>query len=114
MTPGDEPPETRLVGVGETGHRVGEDHQRAKLTDNEVELIRQLAEGDGKYPPMAYREIAEKFEISKTQVYHIVHFKRRATAPVGWRRARCGDWNAGRDRDAAGRQGNYIDDSRSS
>ena len=75
--------ETRLVGVSETGRRVGEDHPRATLTDHEVELIRQLAE-EG----MSHRMIAEKFEISRGTVGDIVSFRRRASYPVGWRRVR--------------------------
>jgi len=80
--------ETRLVGVSETGRRVGEDHPRATLTDSEVELIRQLAEGDQDNPPMSHREIAKKFEISRGTVGDIVSFRRRAAYPVGWRRVR--------------------------
>lgn len=80
MSTGDE---TRLVGVGESGHRVGEDHGRAKLTDHEVELIRQLAESG-----MGHREIAVKFEISRGTVGDIVSFRRRAAYAVRWKRAR--------------------------
>jgi hypothetical protein len=34
------------------------------------------------------RKIAEKFEISKSQVQRIVTYQQRATYPVGWRRVR--------------------------
>ena len=37
----------------------GERHQKARLSDQDVELMRQLREGG-----MTYREIAEKFECS--------------------------------------------------
>ena len=80
--PGDEP--TKIVGIDEYGNRVGEDHPRAQLTDHEVELIRQLHEEGG----LSMREIAEKFEVAKSTIVAIVNYKRRATAPVGWRRVK--------------------------
>ena len=62
----------RLFGVNEIGLRVGEDHPRATLTDHDVELIRQLADGG-----MLYRDIAEKFDISKFTVGRICRYERR-------------------------------------
>lgn len=67
----------KLIGVNDRGLRVGQDHQRAKLSDAAVELIRQLHEGG-----MSYRVIAEKFDISKAQVCYICRYKRRATPAV--------------------------------
>jgi hypothetical protein len=81
---------TRLVGVDDRGNRVGEDHPRAKLSDDEVELIRQLYE-EGQADPtkwLSMRAIAEKFECSIGNVCMIVNFNRRASYPVGWRRVR--------------------------
>lgn len=48
---------TKEVQVNERGRRIGESHPRARLTDHEIDLIRELAE-EG----MSYREIAQKFE----------------------------------------------------
>lgn len=79
---------TRLVAVNDRGRRVGEDHHRAKLTDDEVELIRELAHPSDGAEPMPHRTIAEKFEISRGTVADIVSFRRRASYPVGWRRVR--------------------------
>jgi len=56
--------------------RPGQDHPLAKLTNHEVELIRQLAEGG-----MPQTQIAAKFGISKSQVSKIVHYTIRAAAP---------------------------------
>lgn len=81
-------PKPRFVPVDEHGRRIGEGHPRAKLTDEEVELIRQLAEGDARYPPMSYRVIAEKFEIGVATVYDIVHYRRRASTVAGWKAIR--------------------------
>jgi DNA invertase Pin-like site-specific DNA recombinase len=72
----------KLVGVNEKGLRVGQDHQRAKITDHAVELIRSLHEGG-----MSYGEIAKKFEISKTLVCYICRYERRAQTPSRYRSA---------------------------
>jgi FixJ family two-component response regulator len=72
---------TRLVGITARGYRVGEGHHRATLTDREVELIRELAEGG-----MSQRVIAGKFEISRGTVADIVSFRRRASYPEASRR----------------------------
>lgn len=70
----------RLVGVNERGYRVAEDHPRARLTDSEVELIREL-HGEG----MSYVQLAVKFETSKSTIAMICRFERRAEAPVRWK-----------------------------
>lgn len=70
----------RVVGVNERGLRVGEDHQHARLTDGEVELIRQLHDGG-----MSYKKIADKFGVGKSTVADIVKCRRRAQYPTGWR-----------------------------
>lgn len=68
-----------LVGVNDRGIRVGEDHQHARLTDAEVELIRSLHE-EG----MSYGTLAEKFGIGKTTVADICKYRRRAQIAVRW------------------------------
>ena len=75
------------VGVNELGMRVGESHQRAKLTDHEIDLIHQLlddAEADKAAGRKYLRdyEIAEKFEISKSHLHNIRHDKERSQVPV--------------------------------
>jgi DNA invertase Pin-like site-specific DNA recombinase len=70
----------RLVGVNERGLRVGEDHQRAKLSNHSVELIRALRDGG-----MSYRLIAEKFELSTSTVWDICNFVKRAQPPTRWK-----------------------------
>jgi len=80
-TPSKEP--SRIVGIDERGNRVGEDHPRAKLSDHEVELMRELHEGG-----MSCAEIGRKFEVAKSTVSLIVNYKRRATSPMGFRRVK--------------------------
>lgn len=70
----------RMVGVNENGLRVGQDHQRAKLSDAAVDLIRELHEGG-----MSYGVIAKKFEIAKSTVQDICTYRRRAQVAVKFR-----------------------------
>ena len=73
----------RLVGVNEQGIRVGEDHQRATLTDADVELMRQLREEDSQH--WTYDALAEKFDVSRRHARDIVNYRKRVAAPVAWR-----------------------------
>jgi DNA-binding Lrp family transcriptional regulator len=51
---------TGLIRRNSQGYRIGECHHNAKLTDDDVRLIRELREDFG----LPYAEIAEKFECS--------------------------------------------------
>ncbi len=73
--------DTAIVQIGEYGKRVGESHGRARLTDHEIDLIRQLKEQG-----MSAATIAEKMEISKRYVYKLVNFERRASVVAEYRR----------------------------
>lgn len=68
------------VGVNEKGLRVGEDHQRAKLTDHDVELMRQLHEEDG----IGYKRLAKMFDVSREQARAICRYQARAQTPHKW------------------------------
>ncbi len=72
-----------LIQIGEYGKRVGESHGRAKLTDHEIDLVRQLKEQG-----MPATEIAEKMEISKRYVYKLANYERRASVLTEFRRVR--------------------------
>ncbi len=52
--------------------RAGENHPRAKLTDHEVEMIRQLHEQG-----VSYRKLAKKFDVGKSTVSSICRYRRR-------------------------------------
>ena len=60
------------------GHRVGETHHRAKLSDHEVELIRCLREGG-----MKNVELARKFECTRENISVIVNYKSRIGVGMG-------------------------------
>ena len=62
----------KLLELNAHGLRIGENHPRALISDHDVELIRELAEGG-----MRYAEIAAKFEISKVTVGRICRYERR-------------------------------------
>jgi hypothetical protein len=74
----------KLVGVGDHGVPVGEDHPHAKLTDREVNKIRDLHEHYG----FSYNEIAAMFNVPKPTIAAICTYRRRATSAVDWRPAR--------------------------
>ena len=60
------------------GWRVGETHHRAKLTDDDVELIRLLREGG-----MKVKEIAKKFECTPENISLIVNYRTRTQVGLG-------------------------------
>lgn len=65
------------LSIGESGKRVGESHQRAKLTDDEVELIRRLHE-QGE----SYAKLAKKFGVCRWHVGRLCRYERRASTTV--------------------------------
>lgn len=71
----------KTVAVNEAGLRIGEDHPNSKLTDSEVETIRQMNEGG-----MSYKTLAEKFEVSKGSIAKICRYERRGQTPADWKR----------------------------
>lgn len=80
--------DTKLVGINDKGYRLGFDHQNAKLTDDDVELIRELR---FEYE-LSYEAIVAKFDdgvtVSKSQVRNICQFRSRAQVPLRWKRVR--------------------------
>lgn len=62
--------------ANESGRRVGQAHPKAKLTDREIDLIRELFEDEGLSVP----EIVAKFEgaVGRAHVHRIVKYQQRA------------------------------------
>lgn len=56
-----------------TGHRVGESHQRAELTSEDITLIRTL----NKEHKIGYGTLGKKFETPKSTIADICTYKRR-------------------------------------
>lgn len=74
----------RVVGVSESGLRVGQWHPRATLTDAEVEAMRRMHEID-KY---GYGRLAKVFDVPKSTVAQICTYKRRAETIARWKTIR--------------------------
>ena len=99
-----------LVAVADTGHRMGEGHGLAKLSDRDVELIVSLLEiradltrsslESGMSPSqvdrllcdrqLSYRWIGWKFDVNKTCVKKIADGRIRGGVAAGWKRVRVG------------------------
>ena len=67
--------------VDEKGNPLGEAHHRAVLSDEDVELIRDIYE-EGM---VGYRTLALAFGVSRTTIQDIVNFRRRASTPARYR-----------------------------
>lgn len=67
--------------VDEKGNRLGEAHQNAKLSDADVELIRDIYDEGME----SLAQIARVFGVSKSCIHHIVNFTHRATTPDAYR-----------------------------
>jgi len=71
----------RTVAVNDQGLRIGEDHQRAKLTDAQVELMRDMHENQG----VGYKRLARIFGVSPSHVRHICQYRKRAQVAKAYR-----------------------------
>jgi len=71
----------RVVAVNAQGLRIGEDHQQAKLSNSDVELILRLYQGGG----WSYGRLAIKFDVSKSCIAWICSGKKRMQTPASFR-----------------------------
>lgn len=65
--------------MNEKGYRIGAAHHLAKISDEDVDLIRQL------HPALSYREIAEKFGVHKSTVQKIISCETRGQFADNWK-----------------------------
>lgn len=69
------------VACNDANLRIGQDHQNAKLTDREVDTIRDLYErGDA-----TITALGQMFEVSKGTIHDIVNYRRRAQMATHFR-----------------------------
>lgn len=71
---------TITIAVNEQGRRVGDSHHNAKLTDHEVDLLLAMRD-EG----LTYQQLADKFEISKSQARNIVKGIKRCQTPARYK-----------------------------
>jgi predicted transcriptional regulator len=69
------------IGVTAQGRRVGQYHQKAELTDREVEQMREMHEREG----WTAKALAEKFDVSRSLAEKILRYERRAAVVERWR-----------------------------
>lgn len=69
----------KRVCVGESGKRIGESHHRASLTDDEVDLVRELNEAMPREHD--YRGLAWMFSTTINTIKKICRYERRACTP---------------------------------
>lgn len=87
--PNPSPVRGRLVALNESGtQRIGEGHQRARLTDAQVDQIRDAYEQglEGEGPRVGYKTLAKRFGVSKRTVRDIVHYRKRNQWASRWKR----------------------------
>jgi len=71
----------RVYAVNEHGRRIGEAHQHARLTDEQVDRIRDLHEEHG----LSYLQLAKMYYVSKQTIASICQYQRRAQTPFGFK-----------------------------
>lgn len=82
-------PPRRFVALNESGtQRIGQDHARAKLSNAQVEAIRDEHEayplGDPRH--VGYRRLAEKWRVSKRTIRDICTYSKRNQWAGRWKR----------------------------
>ena len=70
-----------LVGVNHRGFPVGQYHHRARLTDEQVDMIRTMAEEHGR----SRRWISMKLRIPYKTIEKICRYERRAQIVIGFK-----------------------------
>lgn len=75
----------RWAAVNDTGHVIGSNHPRAKLSDADIDLMIALRAAG-----MSYGRIAAKFDgdphVSKSMVFYVCNDLRRAQTVMGHKR----------------------------
>lgn len=68
----------KTIRRNHTGHRVGEDHQRARLTDAQVREMRCLHTRSR--APLGYRALAKRYDCGMSTARDICKYRTRASA----------------------------------
>lgn len=81
--------DSKLVALNESGtQRIGEYHARAKLSDAQVDQMREDYEAgqEGRGPVVGYRTLSKRYGVSKRTVRDIVHYRKRNQWAGRWKR----------------------------
>ena len=70
------------VPVNEWGATIGEHHWKARLTDKQIDEIRDLHEDHN----ISYGQLAKQFNTSKEAIAKICRYERRAQTPERWKK----------------------------
>ncbi len=70
-----------VVAINEKGRRIGDSHQRSRISNHDVDLMRELREEH----KLSYKELAEKFDVSESLVKQICNYRIRSQTPVRWK-----------------------------
>ena len=70
----------KIIALGENGRRIGESHHRSRLSDSEVDEIRELREEEG----MSYGKLAERLQAPKSTIRDICKYLTRVQVAVRW------------------------------
>ena len=73
---------TKMIAINERGKLIGQGHQFAKLTDEQVDRIRDLHEDHD----LTYDQLAAMYQVSKSCIAGICQYRRRAQTPFGWKK----------------------------
>lgn len=73
---------TKMIAINEQGKRIGQGHQFAKLTDEQVDRIRDLHEEHN----LSYSQLAAMYQVGKSVIAGICQYRRRAQTPFGWKK----------------------------
>lgn len=79
----------KTLTLNDRRYRIGESHHRARLTDEQVDLMRELHEQE--IDPWGYRRLAKRFDVSKSTARDICQYKIRAQTPEFWVKAKDGE-----------------------
>jgi DNA invertase Pin-like site-specific DNA recombinase len=72
----------KFVAINEDGRRIGSSHHNSSVSDETVDLIREMHEDRH----MGYRKIAQELNICRHFVAKICRYERRAQTPAGWKK----------------------------
>ena len=72
----------KRFAINERGLRIGEDHQNARYTNGEVDMVHQLRDNG-----WGYKRISQAVEMPLRTVRDICNGRRRCQTTAGWRSA---------------------------